>query len=79
MPLDPLEKFRVTANVLRCWFGAPIRLELAVVVGLPAVALAVVMSPWTEYRAALAADRQRALPEVKAAAVKTALPWLLGR
>ena len=37
------------------------------------------MSLWAEHHPALAADRQRALPQIKAGAVQTALPRLLGR
>ena len=68
----------MATNDVRSRFGAPVRLALAVVVGLPAIALAVVVSLRTEHHPSLAADRQRSLPEVKAAAVQAALPWLAG-
>ena len=57
----------------------PIRLGLPVGVGLSAVAAPLLVSLWAEHHAALAADRQRALPKVKAAAMETPLPRLRGR
>ena len=75
----PLEELRSTTDNLGSWLSHPIRLVLAVVVWLPAVAFAVVVGLWAEHHAALAADRQRSLPQVKAGAVQTALPRLLCR
>ena len=68
----------VATNDLCSRFSAPVRLALAVIVGLPAIALAVVVGLRAEHHAPLAADGQRSLPEVKAAAVQAALPWLAG-
>ena len=79
-PSDPpLEKPRIAANDLRGGLGHPIGLGLAVGVRRPAVALAVVVSLWAKHHPSLAADRQRSLPEVKAAAVQAPLPRLLRR
>ena len=50
-----------------CWrFSHPIRLGLAVGARLPAVAPAVVVSTGLERHPVLAADRQRAVPLVRA-------------
>ena len=74
-----LEELWVTANDLCRRLSHPIGLGLAVGVGRPAVALAVVVSLWAEHHPALAADRQRALPQIKAGAIEAPLPWLLRR
>ena len=62
----PLVEPRSTTDNLGSWLSHPMRLELAVVGWLPAVASAVVVGPWAEHHGALAADRQRSLPQVKA-------------
>ena len=61
-----LKELRATASDLRYWLGAPVGLPLAVVVGLPAIAIAVVVGLRAEHHPSLAADRQGVLPEIKA-------------
>lgn len=72
------EKLRIAANDLCSGLGHPIRLGLAIGVRRPVVAAPVVVGLWAEHHPASAADRQRSLPEVKAASVQAALPWLAG-
>ena len=63
--IDGSQELRVATNDLGSGFRTPVGLALAVVVRLPAVALAVVVSLRTEHHAPLAADRQGALPQIR--------------
>ena len=73
-----LEKLRRAGKDLSRGFSAPIRSLLAIGIRRPGIAAAVVVGLGAEHHAPLTANRQGALPEIKAGAVKAALPRLLG-
>ena len=59
-------------------FGAPVGSGFAVSIGRPAVAAAVVVGLRRQHHFSGLAAGKRSLPELKAFAVKAALPWLFG-
>ena len=68
----------VASNDRGGWFGAPVGPRFAVGIRCPAVAAAVVMGLRRQHHFSGLAAGKRSLPELKAFAVKAALPWLFG-